>query len=75
MGNIFGSAPTPPLAAVPAALPPPPSRSDAATQSLADAQRKRFAGTGGGRASTYLTGAGTAASSSAVRFLGGAAPT
>lgn len=60
---------------MPEPLPPAPERTDAATQQLADEQRKKFAGASGGRASTFLTQAGTTAGSSAVRFLGGAAAT
>lgn len=57
------------------AVPPPPERTDAETQTLAEEQRKRFAGASGGRASTFLTANGTSKASSAVRFLGGAAAT
>ncbi|RTL04983.1 hypothetical protein EKK58_09255 [Candidatus Dependentiae bacterium] len=59
----------------PEPLRPAPERSDAETEALAEEQRKRVAGASGGRASTYLTGGGTEAASSAVRFLGGAAKT
>lgn len=60
---------------MPEPLPPAPERSDSQTQALAEEQRKKFAGPTGGRASTFLTAAGTQAGSSAVRFLGGAAAT
>lgn len=53
----------------------PPARSDAETQALAEEQRRRFGGARSGRASTYLTSGGLSDSSSAVRFLGGAART
>ena len=56
-------------------LPPPPERSDAQTLALAAEQRKKFAGAGDGRASTFLTAGGTTAASSAVKFLGGAGRT
>lgn len=76
MGNPFSmSKPKPTPVVVPDPLPPAPERTDTETQALAEQQRKKFAGASGGRASTFLTGAGTTAGSSAVRFLGGAAAT
>lgn len=77
MGNPFKSAPKPKPVIIPPpeATPPPPERSDAETSALAEQQRKKFSGGQSGRASTFLTGAGTTASTSAVRFLGGAAST
>ena len=74
MGNPF-SKPKKPRVVQPDPLPPPPERSDAETEALADEQRRRFAGASGGRASTFLTSGGTSAGSSAVRFLGGASAT
>lgn len=74
MSNPFSKPKATPVV-VPDPLPPPPERNDTETQNLADEQRKRFAGAGGGRASTFLTGGGTSMGSSAVRFLGGASAT
>lgn len=74
MTNPFSKPKSSPVV-IPDPLPPPPERTDTETQRLADEQRKRFAGSGGGRASTFLTAGGTSAGSSAVRFLGGAAST
>lgn len=69
------STPKAPEVRYPDALPPPPERSDADTASLAEQQRSKFFRKGG-RASTMLTGgSGTEGSSSAIRFLGGAART
>lgn len=65
--------PKPKAAATVAPLPAAPERSTAETDALAAEQRKMFAGQSGGRASTYLTGSGTSAVSSASRFLGGGA--
>lgn len=70
--SIFGSAPKPQM---PPPLPPTPERTDTETASLADAQRRRFAASGDGRAATFLTGGGLTQGSSAVRYLGGAAQT
>lgn len=77
MSKIFSppKAPAPAVAPAPAPLPPPPTRSDAETQQLADEQRKKYATSKGGRASTFLTQGGVSDSTSAVRFLGGAAAT
>lgn len=74
MASVFSKPKAAPVV-TPDPLPPAPERSDSQTQELADEQRKKFAGSKGGRASTFLTQGGTTASSSAVRFLGGAAAT
>lgn len=69
------STPKMPEVRYPDLLPPPPERSDAQTQALAEAQRSRFF-RGGGRATTMLTGgSGTEGGTGAIRFLGGAART
>lgn len=75
MSFLFDGPSKPDPVPLPAPLPPAPERSDVQTQQLADQQRKRFAGAGGGRVSTYLTSGGTTSGSAAVRFLGGAART
>lgn len=74
MGNPFSKPKSPPMPRMPDPLPPPPERSDAETAALAEEQRKRL-NPGQGRASTYLTGGGIDAGSSAVRYLGGSART
>lgn len=74
MGNPFAKPKAAPVV-MPEPLPPAPERSSAETQALADEQRKKFAGPKTGRASTFLTQGGTTATSSAVRFLGGASAT
>lgn len=56
-------------------LPPPPARSDAETEALAEENRKQNMPRRPGRASTFLTAGGTTAASSAVRFLGGSQTT
>lgn len=71
--SFGGGGPAP--APIPAPLPPPPARSDAQTQALADEQRRKYAAGDSGSAQTYLTTSGTTDSSSAVRYLGGAAKT
>lgn len=61
----------PPAVRYPDPAPPPPERTDAETEVLAEEQRSRFGR--GGRASTLLTGGqGTTGASYAVRTLGGA---
>lgn len=72
--SIFGGGKTAPPP-TPAPLPPAPERSDAQTQELAATQRKKFALSGDGRASTFLTSGGTSQGYSAVRYLGGAGKT
>lgn len=69
------SAPAPVIIPPPEPLPAPPSRSDAETEALAEENRRQNTPRRAGRASTFLTGAGTTAASSAVRFLGGSANT
>lgn len=71
MGNPFKTAKPAKVAPLPAA----PERSDDETASLAEEQRKRYASSGDGRASTFLTAGGTTQGFSAVRYLGGAAAT
>jgi len=56
---------------MPPPLPPPAERSDSETAALAEAQRKKFAADGDGRAGTFLTSTGKTEASAAVRFLGG----
>ena len=73
MGNPFAKPKVTPVVK-PDPLPPAPERTDTETQVLADEQRKRYA-SGGGRASTFLSGGGVSQGSSAVRFLGGASAT
>lgn len=66
------SKPSMPEPRLPDPLPPPPERSDAETEALAEQQRSQFARRGG-RAATILTGGlGTEQGSAAVRLLGGA---
>lgn len=74
MSNPFSKPKQAPVV-MPEPLPPPPERTDAETQTLADEQRRRFGTASGGRASTFLTGGGLSSGSSAVRFLGGASAT
>lgn len=64
-----------PKPAMPAPLAPIPERTDEETAALAEVQRKKFATSGEGRASTYLTQSGTSSDFSAVRYLGGAGRT
>jgi hypothetical protein len=74
MVGLF-SKPKVPEVRMPGPLPPPPEKSDAEIQSLAEKQRAAFAARKG-RAATELTGGqGTSGGSSVIRFLGGAAPT
>ncbi len=70
MAALF-SKPKTPKVETPNPLPPPPERSDGETAALAAEQRAKA---NKGRAYTMLTG-GQGVSSTAVRFLGGAART
>lgn len=75
--SVFSSPKSAPAPVIrePDPLPPPPDRSDAETQNLADEQRSRLLPRRAGRASTFLTPSGVSAPSSAVRFLGSGAST
>lgn len=75
MGGLF-SRPKTPEVRTPPPLPPAPERTSDEVDALAEEQRLELQKRKG-RASTWLTGGGgaTTPSSSAVRFLGGAART
>lgn len=75
MSGLF-SRPDTPKVRTPPPLPPAPERTTEEVDALAEAQRMEFQKRKG-RASTWLTGGSgaTTPSTSAVRFLGGAAKT